>query len=64
MFVGVGRVVCTCGKNMEGTGAVFGCELTQITYYCSSCKKHIIVVTPGIKAQEEFAQRVEDSERG
>jgi len=58
MIVGIKRVVCTCGKDMRRTGGVFGGEITQDTYYCYDCQKHIIVITPKIKEQEEFAERL------
>ena len=59
MIVGVKSVICTCGKTMNRTGGVFGGdEPTQDTYYCRTCQKHIIVVTPNRKEQEEFTQRL------
>lgn len=57
-MAGVKKVVCTCGKKMENTGGVFGGEITNDTYYCSDCRKHVIVVTPNQEEQEKFAQRV------
>lgn len=58
MLVGVKRVVCTCGKDMRRTGGVFGGEITQDTYYCDDYQKHIIVITPKTKEQEEFTARL------
>jgi len=59
MIVGIKKVVCTCGTEMRRTGGVFG-EVVTGTYYCDSCRKHIIVVTPNQKDQEEFAQRIKE----
>lgn len=59
MIVGVKKVVCTCELEMRRTGGNFGSDgPTTDTYYCSSCRKHVIVVTPNEKEQEEFTQQV------
>jgi len=58
MILGVKKVICTCGKDMRRTGGVFGSEIIQDTYYCDDCQKHIIVITPKTKEQEEFVERV------
>jgi len=58
MIVGIKKAVCTCGKEMRRTGGVFGGEQTTDTYYCNDCRKHIVVITPNHKDQEEFAERV------
>lgn len=57
MIVGIKKVVCTCGKDMTRTGGVFG-EIMSDTYFCKICQRHVIVVTPNWKDQEEFAQRL------
>lgn len=59
MIVGVKSVICTCGRVMKRTGGVFGGDPSATdTYYCTTCRKHVIVVTPKKEEQEEFAQRV------
>lgn len=58
MIVGVKKVVCTCESEMRRTGGQLGGEITSDTYYCDSCQKHVIVVTPKKEEQEEFAQKV------
>lgn len=55
---GMMKVVCTCGKDMRRTGGSFGGNITQDTYCCDDCSKRIIVITPKVKEQEEFAKRV------
>ena len=59
MIVGVRKVICTCEREMRRTGGQFGGDgpVTD-TYYCSSCQKHIVVVTPKKEEQEEFTQRL------
>ena len=59
MIVGVKSVICTCGRVMKRTGGVFGGEQTTGTYYCSGCRKHVIVVTPKKEDQEEFAKKID-----
>lgn len=63
MIVGVKGVVCTCGKDMERLGGVFGGKITTDTYYCSGCQKHVIVATPRAEKQEEFALEVKAQRR-
>lgn len=41
-IIGVSKVICTCGKEMERTGGVFG-ELTYSTYICRKCDKAVNV---------------------
>ena len=58
MQVGVRKVVCTCGKEMRRMGGTFGGgKPTTDTYHCYRCQKHVVVVTPDIREQEEFAAR-------
>ena len=59
MIVGVKKVICTCEKEMRRTGGSFGGgEQTTDTYYCDACQKHVVVVTPNHKDQEEFTERM------
>jgi len=59
MIVGVKKVICTCGKAMVRTGGSFGGDSPSTeTYYCSACRKHVIIITPRELEQKEFAQRV------
>ena len=59
MIVGVKSVICTCGRVMKRTGGTFGGDgPTTDTYYCSSCKKHVIIVTPIQEEQTEFANQI------
>jgi len=59
MITGVKKVVCTCGPEMRRTGGHFGGDgpVTD-TYYCGSCQKHVIVVTPKEEEQKEFVERL------
>lgn len=61
--IGVDKVVCTCGEDMRRTGGVFGGAVMSDTYYCSNCKKHVVVVTPKEEEQVDFALRMEDLRR-
>lgn len=59
LTVGIKKAICTCGEDMKRTGGTFGGDSPSTeTYYCSSCQKHIIVVTPHQEEQEEFVQRI------
>ncbi len=59
MIVGIKKVVCTCKLEMKRTGGTFGGDSPATdTYYCRNCQKHIIVVTPKKKEQEEFSRRL------
>jgi hypothetical protein len=59
MIVGVKKVICTCGLEMLRKGGVFGGDVvTQDTYYCPNCQKHIIVLTPKEDDQKEFVDRL------
>jgi len=58
MIIGIKKAICTCGKDMKRTGGMFGGEITQDTYYCGDCQKHIIVLTPNIKEQGEFTEKL------
>jgi len=58
MIVGVKKVICTCGKEMVRTGGSFGGDSPSTeTYYCSDCRKHVVIITPKELEQKEFAQR-------
>jgi len=61
LTTGIEKITCTCGKDMALLGGRFGGNgpITD-TYYCSSCQKHIIVVTPKQKEQDEFIQRLRE----
>ncbi len=65
MTVGVKNVTCTCGHEMRRTGGVFGGDgPPQDTYYCDTCQKHIIILTPDNKDQEEFYLRLKGQSSG
>lgn len=60
LIVGVRKVVCTCGKEMERKGGVFGGHYaSQDSYYCADCQKHVIIITPNQEDQEDFVRRLQ-----
>ena len=54
--VGVSKVICHCGQELERTGGVFGGDkvIEKDTYYCSKCKGYILVLIPNERYQREF----------
>jgi hypothetical protein len=54
--VGVGKVICRCGQEMERTGGVFGGDevIEKDTYYCHKCEGYVLVLLPNEKHQQEF----------
>ena len=55
--IGVKRVICTCDKDMERTGGVFGSSVTYSTYVCRACKKAVNVIDTA--EQEDFFKDLE-----
>lgn len=62
MLLGVKKVICTCEREMRRTGGTFGDDRfpDKSTYYCSDCGKHVIVLSPNTKAQEEFRDELQE----
>ena len=59
LTVGVHQVVCTCREEMKRKGGVFGgVYASQDSYYCSSCQKHVIIITPHQEDQVDFVKRL------
>ena len=57
--MGVKSVTCHCGSVMKTTGGNFGGAIYTLTYYCSKCRYHVIVVLPNKEKQRDFAERME-----
>lgn len=52
-IIGVKSVICTCGKEMERTGGVFGGSVTFDTHICYDCDKAVNVLN---LPEEEVAE--------
>lgn len=61
MIVGVKKVVCTCGKEMERTGGVFGDGTPTIdTYLCFDCGNAVNVVTLSQEESNRLTKEIRD----